>query len=138
MEDHLPAIAKERFNNSFENTLGVKFLEYSKGRCKVELTVIPDFLNMGGSLHGGVISSLLDVALSGAVTSDFMDSADSVVTLQMNVNFLRAAFEGDTLIAYGEVVKKGSTIYYVEGGIQNQKGKLIARASGDWFVKKST
>ena len=138
MEERSPDLAKDRFKSSFEDTLGVKFLEYSKGRCKVELGVSADFLNIGGSLHGGVINALLDIALSGAVTSDFVDSPYSVVTLQMNVNFLRAAFEGETLIAYGEVIKKGSTIYYVEGGIQNQKGKLIARASGDWFVKKST
>jgi uncharacterized protein (TIGR00369 family) len=130
-------LVQERYKSSFENFLGVKFLEYSNGRCKIELDVRDEFLNIGGTVHGGVINALCDIALSGAVTCNFTDQADTVVTMQMNVNFLRAGQPGDRLIAYGEVIKKGSTVVYVEGGIQNQKGKLLARASGDWFIKKN-
>jgi uncharacterized protein (TIGR00369 family) len=87
-------------------------------------------------VHGGVINGLLDIALSAAVTSAMLDKAEKVVTLQMNVNFLRAGKLGDKLITTAEIVKMGSTIIYVEGEIKSaEDNKLIAKASGDWFVK---
>lgn len=125
-----------RYGSSFEKFLGVEFKKYEKGFCEISFTVQDHHLNIGKSCHGGVIESLLDIALSGAVTCDFIDKAESVVTMQMNVNFLRPAFSGETLSAYGEIIKKGSTIVYVEGAIKNSEGKLVAKASGDWFVKR--
>jgi acyl-coenzyme A thioesterase 13 len=122
--------------SGYGNALGAIFLEYAEGKASVELEVNESHLNIGKTVHGGVISGLLDIALSAAVTSKFLGKAETVVTLQMNVNFLRAATLGDTLIAKGEIIKHGSTIIYVEGEIRSIKeNKLIAKASGDWFVK---
>ena len=122
--------------SGYGNALGAVFLEYAEGKALVELDINESHLNIGKTVHGGVISGLLDIALSAAVTSRFLGKAETVVTLQMNVNFLRAATLGETLIAKGEIIKQGSTIIYVEGEIRSKKeDKLIAKASGDWFVK---
>lgn len=129
-------LVEDRYKLSYENTLGVKFTKYKDAYCEVELKIKPEHLNIGGSVHGGIINGLCDIALSGAVTCLFINKAERVVTMQMNVNFLKAGKPDDTLIGYGEVIKRGGTIVYVEGGIKNQNGDLIARASGDWFVKK--
>jgi uncharacterized protein (TIGR00369 family) len=130
------SITAGRYQSSFESFLGVQFLEYGQGKCRIELKIKPEFLNIAGAVHGGIINALCDIALSGAVTCNFVDKAETVVTMQMNVNFLRAGHAGDTLTAYAEVIKYGSTIVYVEGGVTNQDAKLIARAAGDWFIKK--
>lgn len=127
-------IIKERYGNTFESTLGAKFTKYEDSYCEVELEVKPEHLNIGNSVHGGVINALCDIALSGAVVC-MAPETPSVVTLQMNVNFLAPGKLGDKLIAYGEIIRKGRRINYVEGGIKNQDGKLIARASGDWYTK---
>lgn len=123
--------------SKFGNMLGVIFSHYDEGKCVTELDIEEKHLNIGGSVHGGVINALCDIALSGAVTSAFKDREEVVVTLQMNVNFLRPGFNGDKLTATAEVVKLGSKIVYVEGEIRNQSNKLIAKASGDWYVKSS-
>lgn len=128
-------ITKERYDKSFEKYLGVDFLKYADGQCEISLKVEDHHLNIGGSVHGGIINALCDIALSGAVTCNFINKAETVVTMQMNVNFLRPGFSGETIFAFAEVIKKGRTIYYVEGGIRNEKNELLARASGDWFVK---
>ncbi len=130
-------VTKNRYSSSFEKFLGVQFLKYSEGKCEIVLGIKKEHLNIGGTVHGGIINSLCDIALSGAVTCDFIDKAEGVVTMQMNVNFLRAGQLNDTLIGFGEIVKKGTNIIYVEGGVKNQDGKLLARASGYWFIKKS-
>lgn len=132
----VPDIIKERYNSSYEAHMGVSFTKYADSVCEIELKVEPKHLNIGNSVHGGVINALCDIALSGAVTCNYINKAETVVTMQMNVNFLRPGFEGDVLTARGEIVKRGSTICYVEGEVRNQEGKLLARASGDWFVKK--
>ena len=134
--EDIPDIIKKRYSRSFEAHMGVRFNKYANSFCEIELDVKPKHLNIGNSVHGGVINSLLDIALSGAVTCNYVNKAESVVTVQMNVNFLRPGFEGDTLTASAQIIKKGRTICYVEGEIKNQKGELIAKASGDWFIKK--
>lgn len=125
-----------RYQNSFEKFLGVRFIEYANSKCSIELKIKPEFLNICNTVHGGIINALCDIAMSGAVTCDFGDKAENIVTMQMNVDFLRAGHLNDTLTAYAEVIKKGSTIAYVEGGIRNQDGVLIARSTGNWFIKK--
>lgn len=127
-------LIEERYGKTFDTEIGAKFTIYKDGKCEAELKVEEKHLNMGRSVHGGVINALCDIALSGAVNSTLIDGP-SVVTLQMGVSFLRPGLPGDTLTAFAEIVKKGRTIVYVEGGIKNQNGKLLARASGDWFVK---
>lgn len=129
-------IPKERYSKSFEKHLGVEFEKYQDSYCEVTLEIKDHHLNIGETVHGGIINALCDIALSGAVTSNFVDKAGTVVTLQMNVNFLKPGFSGDKLTAYGEVTKQGRTIFYVEGGVKNQNGELLARASGNWFVKR--
>lgn len=129
-------VTKNRYSSSFEKYLGVLFLKYADGCCEIQLKIKDEHLNIGKTVHGGIINALCDIALSGAVTCDFIDRAESVVTMQMNVNFLRAGLPGDTLTACGEIIKKGSNVVYVEGGVKNQNGKLLARANGAWFIKK--
>lgn len=134
IDQKVKEIVEKRYSSSFEKHLGVNFRKYAEGYCEVELEIKQEHINIGGTVHGGVINALCDIALSGAVTC-ITPKAPSVVTLQMNVNFLRPGLPGDTLLAYGETIKRGKTIAYVEGGIKNQDGKLIARASGDWYIK---
>lgn len=134
--DEIARITDKRYKSSFENYLGTKFLRYENGHCEIQLLIRPEYLNIAGAVHGGVINSIADIAMSGAVTSHFKEGAEKVVTLEMKVNFLKGGLAGDTLTAWGEVIKRGRTICYVEGGIKNQKGDLIARASGNWFIKQ--
>jgi uncharacterized protein (TIGR00369 family) len=115
--------------------LGVVFNQYQDGYCEIELSIKPEHVNIAGCVHGGIISALCDIALSGAVTCNFASGAEKVVTMQMNINYLRPGMGDDVLTAFGQVVKKGKTICFVEGGVRNKQGELIAKASGDWFVK---
>ncbi len=133
--DEILDLTVRRYKNSFERHLGVVFNEYKNGYCEIVLEIKPEHVNIAGCVHGGIISALCDIALSGAVTCNFAEGAEKVVTMQMNINYLRAGMGDDVLTAFGQVIKQGRTIYFVEGGVRNKKGELIAKASGDWFVK---
>jgi uncharacterized protein (TIGR00369 family) len=133
--DAILDLTVRRYKNSFERHLGVVFTEYKDGYCEIILNIKPEHVNIAGCVHGGIISALCDIALSGAVTCNFEVGAEKVVTMQMNLNYLRPGLGDDVLTAFGQVIKKGKTIYFVEGGVLNKNGELIAKASGDWFVK---
>jgi uncharacterized protein (TIGR00369 family) len=119
---------------TFDNKLGVIPVISKKGYCKFKLKVKPEHLNQGEIVHGGVITSLCDVSLAGAINHSLNDN-EWCVTAELNVNFLYPAFLGETIFGYGKLIKKGATLAFVEGGVENKEKKQIARASGIWVVK---
>lgn len=121
-------------SKTFDRILGVKFVKEIKGYCKVKLNVKPWHLNNGGIVHGGVITALCDIALAGAV-GKALRKEEWCVTAELNVDFLYPAFGSEPIFGYGKLIKKGSTLAFVEGGIVSKNNKQIARASGIWAIK---
>jgi len=121
-------------NITFDKKLQVKTVVQKKGYCKVKLLVKNAHLNYGGIVHGGVITSLCDIALAGALHKA-MEKDQWCVTIQLNVEFMNPGFLGDTLFAYGKLIRKGKSLAFIEGGIELKNKIKIARAHGIWFIK---
>lgn len=85
-----------------------------------------------GLLHGGVTATLLDTAM-GRAAGSCAPAAHHVVTVQMGVNFIRPAWEGETLIASGTVQHAGSKTAVVSGEIRTTDGMLVAVGSGTFM-----
>ena len=120
--------------NTFDKQLGVRTVSSKKGYCEVKLDFKPSHLNHGGIVHGGVLATLCDIALAGAVT-DVLKNGEWCVTAQLNIEYLYPAFPGETIFGYGKLIKKGSTLAFVEGGIESKNKKQIAKATGIWVIK---
>ena len=119
---------------TFDKQLGVKIVNHKKGYCKVRLNVKPQHLNHGGIVHGGVLATLCDVALAGAVAT-VMNKEEWCVTIQLNIEYMDPAFLGDTLFGFGKLVRRGKTLAFVEGGIETKNKRKITKAHGIWFIK---
>ena len=52
----------------FHALLGYKIIDWGEKKAVIELEVRPEHLNMGGVIHGGVLTSLLDIVCSMAGT----------------------------------------------------------------------
>lgn len=65
--------------------------------CKVllDLPILPEWTNSGGSLHGGAISTIIDQATTIAISG--VDDRYTV-SVDLNVSFVGAAKEGDLRI----------------------------------------
>lgn len=48
----------------YHELLGMHVVEWEEKRVVVELTIEPKHLNRSGNVHGGVLASMLDSALS--------------------------------------------------------------------------
>jgi uncharacterized protein (TIGR00369 family) len=95
----------------------------------LQYVVSPQHLRSFGLLHGGIVATLLDSVLGIAVSSVAPIGHD-VVTAQLNVNFIRASHEGETLLTSGEVVHVGRRTAVARGEIRTAEGALVATGSG--------
>jgi uncharacterized protein (TIGR00369 family) len=102
--------------------------ELGHGTAKLSLPVEPQLTNSLGSVHGGVIMSLLDVALCTAARTLHPES-QGVITINLSTSFIGAG-SGERLLAEARVLKDGRSMSFVEGEARNADGSLVAKAVG--------
>ena len=103
----------------------IEALDVREGRTRLRLVLRPEHANNLGIAHGGVICTLLDVALGTAAR---LKAGRPVVTLDMQTRFL-APGRG-TLIAEGRVTRAGRSVTFCEAEIRDAQGELVASATG--------
>ena len=97
-----------------------------KGTAQLSLPVEPHLTNSLGTVHGGVIMSLLDVALCTAARTLHPESV-GVITINLTTSFIGAG-SGTKLLADARVMKDGKSMSFVEAEAKNADGSLVAKA----------
>jgi uncharacterized protein (TIGR00369 family) len=97
-----------------------------EGTARLSLPVEAHLKNSLGTVHGGVIMSLLDVALCTAARTLHPDSI-GVVTIDLSTSFIGGG-SGERLLAEARVLKDGRSMSFVEGEARNPDGSLVAKA----------
>lgn len=101
--------------------------ELERGRVVLRLELQPEHLNPQGIVHGGVIAGLLDSVCGMSLRSVLADDRTHR-TVQLSISFLRASTTG-TLIGTGTAVREGRTVGYAEGVVEDEEGRLVAKAT---------
>ncbi len=123
-------ILKYNESNNFGDLLGISFQILEKGKVEYKAKIKKEHLATIKAVHGGLIASLCDGALGIAALSCVVENQQVVATIEMNIKYLKPAFEGDELIAKAEVISAGKRILVSECKIFNQKNEIIAVSSG--------
>jgi uncharacterized protein (TIGR00369 family) len=110
----------------FVTLLKIRTETLGQGTARLSLPIEPQFTNSLGSVHGGVIMSLLDVALCTAARTLHPDSV-GVVTIDLSTSFIGAG-SGARLLAEARVLKDARTMSFVEAEARNEDGSLVAKA----------
>jgi len=110
----------------FVTLLKIRTETLGQGTAQLSLPIEPQFTNSLGSVHGGVIMSLLDVALCTAARTLHPDSV-GVVTIDLSTSFIGAG-SGARLVAEARVLKDARTMSFVEAEAKNEDGSLVAKA----------
>jgi uncharacterized protein (TIGR00369 family) len=106
--------------------LRLEFMIASDGAV-VSLPIVPDtFEGHPGYLHGGIIATLLDEAMSKAVRAQGRPS----MTRKMEVEYLRPVPSGATLRIEGRVVRSEGRKHWAEAVIVNAEETALARGNG--------
>src|SRR3954462_6133702 len=73
--------------------LGVVIREVTEGSARLELEATDEHLNPAGTVHGGVLATLVDTAMGTAIRS-MSDDGDVPATSQLTVTYLRPGKPG--------------------------------------------
>jgi uncharacterized protein (TIGR00369 family) len=115
----------------FDEFLDLKYERISENSVRVTLPIKPLYINSAGVVHGGILSSLADVALCNTIGAD-ENGVQKVVTVDLNVTFLKGA-KGESLTAYAQVTKAGKSLTHADCLIYDHEKNLVAKAKAVLF-----
>lgn len=121
----------------FVEQLGFELLSMGGGEAELAVDLTEAHLNSWSVAHGGVVMTLLDVAMAHAARS--LDKPEDnfgpgVVTIEMKTSFMRPG-EG-RLRCVGKLLHRSVTMAFCEGSVFGEDGKLCAHATATFkFLK---
>jgi acyl-CoA thioesterase len=121
----------------FIQELGVEFISAANGRSVVALNLADWHMNSWSVAHGGVLLTMLDVAMASAGWSLDPD-AEGGITVEMKTSFLQPAKAGSRLIASAHAFHSSRTLAFCEGEIRDTHDRLIAKAMGTFKTRKKS
>lgn len=132
LSEEIQAKMRRRVEGSdFSQWMGLELVSLGEGTSEVRLQLEPHHLNPGGIAHGGVIATLLDMAI-GLANRTQLGFSKTHVTIQLQINYLRAVTQG-TITARGTSVHAGSRTGYGEAVLVDEAGTMLARATGTFL-----
>lgn len=115
--------------------LGGKLLEIDpeQGTLKVGFEAKPEFINLFGIVHGGLLAAMLDDTLAATLAAT-LGPDEFAPTIELKVNFIHAARVGP-LEASGRVVHRGKSVAFLQGELRTSEGQLLATASATVLIQ---
>jgi uncharacterized protein (TIGR00369 family) len=110
----------------FHDVMGYRQGAWEEGRAELLLDVQPYHLNFGGVIHGGVLTTLLDVVCAQAgLYCPYPDRVRMGITLSLTTTFTGQA-SGGTVRAIGTLRASGRKIFSSSGEVVDENGRLLA------------
>jgi uncharacterized protein (TIGR00369 family) len=118
-------VTDDRSTSGFAERLGARSEQTGEGRAVVRFRATDEHLNPAGTLHGGVLATLVDTAMGQAVRSTTGED-DVPATSQLTVTYLRPGKPGELEVT-ASVRTRGEHLTVVEAEVE-QDGKAVAHA----------
>ena len=118
-------------NGGFTELVGVKVSSAEEGRAVVSLQAEEQHLNPSGTVHGGVIYTLIDVSMAQALNT-MTEEDEQPFTIEIKVNYMEPGKPG-TLTSTAQVRKGGKRVTIVEAEVvQEDDDEVVALATGTY------
>lgn len=117
--------------------LGMQIERAQDGVGLVRVQIDQRLMHPQQMVHGGVIFTIADTAMSMALLS-VIPSATPFGTIEAKINYIRPASSGD-LLAEGKIIHQGRTTAVMEATVYNLIGdqqKVIAKVMGTFYIKQ--
>ena len=92
-----------------------EFLSSQDGHAEMSWTPTPDMANPFGSVHGGIIATVIDESCGAALMP--LIETPSAPTVSLNVEYLYAVQIGGTYTVRSEIVRKGRALAIADARI---------------------
>jgi uncharacterized protein (TIGR00369 family) len=107
--------------------IGIRLTAVEPGRAQYILDADERHHNPMGTLHGGILCDIADIAMGLAYAST-LEEGETFTTLELKINFLRPV-KSARLIADGTIVQRGRTVGMTECVVTDEQGRVIAKAT---------
>lgn len=115
--------------------LGIEVVAADPGKVRFSMPAHAFLMNHLGFLAGGIVSTVMDVALGCAVLSAVQPDQD-IVSVDLKVEFLRpVTAAGAEVVVDAEVVHLGRNRALAECRAMDGAGKLVAVGSGNCLIR---
>ena len=128
-DQHDPSESKDA---EFSTDMGIQFLGVVDGATTLQLDLLQKHMSRANRVHGGVLFTLLDSALGRAILNALPDGR-GCATVEIKINYFRPV-QGGRVIARAWKRELTKSLGYAEGEVLNEEGKVLARASGTFFL----
>ncbi len=116
----------------FLKTLGVAVREIAEEHAEMTVTIDDRHLNYMGTVHGGLISTLIDTVCFFPMP--LIPSGLMLTTVDLNVSYVRPARKGDTLVARSELLHLGTRTARLSVKVTDQNQNLIAYGTATLMI----
>jgi len=114
--------------------LGVEGLEATEGRVVVTMTAREYHYNPLGTVHGGVLATLLDTATGCAVHST-LPAGVGYTSLDLTTRYLRpVTVDSGQLTCVGTVLSRGRRTALAQAELTDERGRLVAHATSSCLL----
>jgi len=114
----------------FIEQIGCEMQRYENGEAEITLDVQDQHTNSFGVAHGGLMMTLLDVAMAHAARSLNLgqpEDGPGLVTIEMKTTFMRPGL--GQIKALGHVLHATASLAFTEGKVLDSKGRVCAHAT---------
>ncbi len=119
--------------DEFARQNGIEIVEISEGYARTRVRIEPRHLNAGGSVQGGVLFTLADLAFAAATNSH----GTLTVTSAANITFVRGASAG-IITAQARELVSSRHLPFCEVRVTDDKDRLIAIFTASGYRKEGT
>jgi acyl-CoA thioesterase len=110
-----------RDSEGFGSMVGLRHTKVAEGTAEAEIPIRPEYINLQGTVHGGVLLTLADVTGGTAACS----YGHIVATVDNSYHFLRAGKDVTLLKAKANVIKAGRKIMVFDVSVCDQDEILL-------------
>lgn len=115
----------------FADLLGLSVDSKQSGKSTCSIAFTERLLNPNNVVHGGVIYSMADTGMGGALMS-LLGDGQLCATIEIKMMYLKPAGHHD-LVCNTQVIKQGRRVAILESEVLSG-GELIAKATGSFAV----
>ncbi|MDO4177607.1 MAG: PaaI family thioesterase [Phascolarctobacterium sp.] len=112
---------------------GIKVAGIKDKKLTLSMLITEDISNAHAIAHGGAISGLLDTVMGLSC----MIQGKNVVTMNLNINFIRGAKTNTLVYATADIIHVGRTSIITEAKCFDDKETLYATATGTFYVLRN-
>jgi acyl-CoA thioesterase len=132
MDNMLTFVNEKVQDIPFLKTLGVSVMDITEKHAQMTVTIDERHLNYMGTVHGGLISALVDTVCF--FPKPLIPSGLKLTTVDLNVSYVKPALQGDTLVARSELLHLGRRTARLSVKVTDQDHGLVAYGTATLMV----